>query len=104
MGDRTFSAEDVIRIYEDFLTVSEQETVDFFFAPEEVEGRVFNVPAIQAARDELGIVATTLPSILTIIIRFAAGFLPRFSLVSVAVQNARNILDGLIATGGGVDA
>jgi len=32
MGDRTFSAEDVIRIYEDFLTISEQETVDEFFA------------------------------------------------------------------------
>ena len=36
MGDRTFSAEDVIRIYEFFLTRSEQETVDFFFA-EDVE-------------------------------------------------------------------
>ena len=32
MGDRTFSAEDVIRIYEDFLTSSEQETVEMFFA------------------------------------------------------------------------
>ncbi len=31
MGDRTFSAEDVIRIYEDFLTSDEQETVDDFF-------------------------------------------------------------------------
>jgi len=37
MGDRTFSAEDVIRIYEFFLTTSEQETVDFFFAVEPVE-------------------------------------------------------------------
>ena len=31
MGDRTFSAEDVIRIYEDFLTANEQETVEKFF-------------------------------------------------------------------------
>jgi len=37
MGDRTFSAEDVIRIYEFFLTSSEQETVDNFFAREEEE-------------------------------------------------------------------
>ncbi len=34
MGDRTFSAEDVIRIYEDFLTADEQRTVDEFFAEE----------------------------------------------------------------------
>jgi len=31
MGDRTFSAEDVIRIYQFFLTTVEQETVDKFF-------------------------------------------------------------------------
>lgn len=31
MGDRTFSAQDVIRIYQDFLTSDEQETVDEFF-------------------------------------------------------------------------
>jgi len=31
MGDRTFSAEDVIRIYEEFLTSAEQDTVDEFF-------------------------------------------------------------------------
>jgi len=36
MGDRTFSAEDVIRIYQDFLTSGEQETVDLFF--EEMAG------------------------------------------------------------------
>lgn len=37
MGDRTFSAEDVIRIYSEFLTPSEQETVDLFFAEAPVE-------------------------------------------------------------------
>lgn len=39
MGDRTFSADDVIRIYQDFLTSSEQKTVDLFFMeePEPVE-------------------------------------------------------------------
>lgn len=35
MGDRTFSAEDVIRIYEFFLTRTEQITVEDFFLPEE---------------------------------------------------------------------
>ena len=39
MGDRTFSAEDVIRIYEEYLTESEMETVDEFFeAPPGEEG------------------------------------------------------------------
>jgi len=37
MGDRTFSAEDVIRIYENFLTSREMQTVDEFFMPEEME-------------------------------------------------------------------
>jgi len=36
MGDRTFSAEDVIRIFQDFLTVPEQLTVEEFFMPEEI--------------------------------------------------------------------
>ena len=35
MGDRTFSAEDVIRIYENFLTSAEMQTVDEFFEPAE---------------------------------------------------------------------
>ena len=34
MGDRTFSAEDLIRIYEFYLTQEEQETVEIFFLPE----------------------------------------------------------------------
>lgn len=37
MGDRTFSAEDVIRIYEFFLTRPEQITVEDFFIPPEME-------------------------------------------------------------------
>lgn len=35
MGDRTFSADDVIRIYDDFLTVQEQRTVEEFFEVEQ---------------------------------------------------------------------
>ena len=40
MGDRTFSAEDVLRIYREYLTESEMKTVDLFFEmppPEELE-------------------------------------------------------------------
>jgi len=97
MGDRTFSADDVIRIYEFFLTTSEQDDVDFFFAPEVVEDPATGrLESLVEARAELGIVNTTLPSILTIIIRFAVGFLPRFSLLNVAAQNASNIIDSLI--------
>jgi len=36
MGDRTFSAEDVLRIYDEYLTESEMKTVEDFFAPEEM--------------------------------------------------------------------
>jgi len=45
MGDRTFSAEDVIRIFEDFLDDDEQETVEEFFReePEEPEETVPDV-------------------------------------------------------------
>jgi len=35
MGDRTFTAEDVLRIYEFFLDSDEQETVENFFREEE---------------------------------------------------------------------
>jgi len=35
MGDRTFTAEDVLRIYEDYLDESEMQTVEDFFKPEE---------------------------------------------------------------------
>ncbi len=34
MGDRTFTAEDLIRIYEFYLDTEEQETVEIFFLPE----------------------------------------------------------------------
>jgi len=37
MGDRTFTAEDVLRIYADFLDSGEQETVENFFREEEEE-------------------------------------------------------------------
>ena len=36
MGDRTFSAEDVLRIYEEYLTETEMETVENFFMAEEL--------------------------------------------------------------------
>jgi len=35
MGDRTFSAEDVLRIYDEYLTETEMQTVEDFFMPED---------------------------------------------------------------------
>jgi len=103
MGDRTFSGEDVIRIYEFFLTSAEQEVVDFFFfvEPEEVEQRDI-VPQLQEISDNLSLLRVTLPALLGVIIRFAVSFLPRFSAISVAVTNASNVLAELIE--GEVDA
>jgi len=37
MGDRTFSAEDVLRIYREYLTESEMKTVEMFFEMEAME-------------------------------------------------------------------
>lgn len=37
MGDRTFTAEDVLRIYDQYLDEIEMQTVEDFFMPEEME-------------------------------------------------------------------
>ncbi len=100
MGDRTFSADDVIRIYEFFLTSSEQETVDFFFAPEE-EPEEPPEPSNILARlieiaESLSGLRTFFPRFLPIVIRFAIVLLPIFSLASIAVTNATRVLNELI--------
>jgi len=63
MGDRTFSAEDVLRIYEDYLTETEMITVEEFFAPEEpVDNSLIPLVAVQNLIDVLDPLLTILAS------------------------------------------
>ena len=103
MGDRTFSAEDVIRIYRDFLTPDEQETVDLLFAEAPVEEM------------DLGFLANLLELLETLLrifvtARFTAVVLTfgvfTSNLVNQAISTLRstNAILGNIVDAGGVDA
>ncbi len=97
MGDRTFSADDVIRIYEFFLTPSEQETVDFFFLippPEEEPLDIFDT--LREILETLGFLQVTLRGLVSAILVFAPGLFGLFSTITVAVANALNVLQQLI--------
>jgi len=102
MGDRTFSAEDVIRIYEDFLTVSEQETVDefFFVEPEPRE------PEPEFDLNELRIIAglirqlfTPLRPILTFVLGRFFFFTGAVSTIQFVLTRLEQILDDLLGRG-----
>jgi len=56
MGDRTFSAEDVLRIYEEYLTETEMQTVEDFFMAEEMDD-VSLIPLV-AVRNLIEILAS----------------------------------------------
>jgi len=74
MGDRTFSGEDVIRIYEFFLTSEEQEIVDFFFAvePEEPEPRQRDnfFVELEGIQSRVNQARVPLPGLLGLVFRF----------------------------------
>jgi len=79
MGDRTFSAEDVIRIYEDFLTSSEMETVDLFFADRPAES---TLPSV-------GNLLNILETLLTLLSSSTLGVLAAvFGAITLAALNA----------------
>jgi len=103
MGDRTFSAEDVIRIYEDFLTVSEQETVDEFFA---VEPEPELPPEPAFSLNELRIIAglirqlfTPLRPILTFVLGRFFFFTGAVSTIQFVLTRLEQILDDLLGRG-----
>ena len=75
MGDRTFSAEDVLRIYEDYLTETEMQTVEDFFAPEEpVDNSLLPLVAVRNLLNVLDPLSTILSSFPIAII--ASAFAP----------------------------
>ena len=98
-----FSAEDVIRIYSEFLTPSEQETVDLFFAAEPVEEMDLSFLA-----NLLDLLETLFSIFVTA--RFTAVVLTfgtfTSNLVNEAIGTLRNTNEilGNILDAGGVDA
>jgi len=79
MGDRTFSAEDVIRIYEEYLTSSEMETVDLFFREQPMES---TLPSV-------GNLLNILETLLTLLSSSTLGVLAAvFGAITLAALNA----------------
>lgn len=103
MGDRTFSGDDVIRIFEDFLTVDEQEQVIEFFKeppqPEEPAEPEFSL-------DELGMIVglirqlfTPLPPLLTFVLARFFFFTAAVSTIQFVLGQLEIILDDLLERG-----
>ncbi len=99
MGDRTFSAEDVLRIYEFFLTASEQETVENFFR-EEPEAPVRDnffveletvAEAIQQAR-------VPIPGLFSLLLRFLPFAATLVDTINFATQRAAILVNQLLNT------
>ena len=102
MGDRTFSAEDVIRIYQDFLTSAEQETVDEFFAeePEEEEPEVvFTLLELEMLVGLIRQLFTPLRPILTFVLNRFAFFITAASTIQFVLERLEIILDDLFNQG-----
>lgn len=100
MGDRTFSAEDVIRIYQFFLTDNERETVDLFFEemeemPEEgplqelFEGLRVLLELIRQLRSVLG-------GLFGILLRLAAFALPLLTVIMFASERMEILANELL--------
>ncbi len=100
MGDRTFSAEDVIRIFEDFLTSNEQETVENFFAEmaEEPEP-AFDLDELANLVGLIRQLFTPLRPILTFVLNRFAFFIGAVSTVQFVLERLEIILDDLLDRG-----
>lgn len=105
MGDRTFTAEDVIRIYQFFLSETEMETVEKFF--EEAEEFV-DLSSMRFVENLLDLLAGLLVTLGSPLIRALAG---AFAGLTVAALNEaiRGLAEtttilGNILDEGGVDA
>jgi len=97
MGDRTFSAEDVIRIYEFFLTKSEQETVDFFFSEDPIE--VPAGPTFEDLRRIDGLVRQArvpIPGLFGLVLRFVPFAATLVSTIDFATRQANVLINQLL--------
>lgn len=77
MGDRTFTADDVIRIYEFYLDEDEMAAVEFFFLPE-VD---ITIPILQRILDAflLAIQLLTSPAIALLVSVFPAAVIEAYN-------------------------
>lgn len=103
MGDRTFSAEDVLRIYELYLDEREMETVENFFMVEEGEtiDLSFVVNLLEILENLLSILGRT--SIAALAATFAPFVLAALNEALRGLRDTNQIL-GRIVEQGGVDA
>jgi hypothetical protein len=103
VGDRTFSADDVIRIYREFLTETEMKTVEDFFAEDPVEQ--IDLSFVENLLSRLQAIATILGS--NTIGVLVALFSPVATVVlreaNVGLRDTNRILSNIV-TSGGVDA
>lgn len=102
MGDRTFSADDVLRIYADYLTEREMEIVENFFATEEMGA---DLPPVEGLLEVLENLLTILASPFVGAIAATFSVLARAALTEAlnALRSTNDIL-GRIIQQGGVDA
>ncbi len=101
MGDRTFSAEDVIRIYELFLTSREQKTVDeFFMQAEPVDNSLipFNAVRNLLALFEVLLLRLAGPLIAALAAVFGSLTLAALNEAIAGLASANRILTNILAT------
>lgn len=103
MGDRTFSAEDVIRIFQDFLTRGEQRTVEEFFReePEEEEEPEpeFTLAELRAIVGLIRQLFIPLRPILTFVLNRFSFFIVAASTIQFVLDRLEIILDDLFDRG-----
>jgi len=99
MGDRTFSAEDVLRIYDEYLTETEMQTVEDFFAPEEqIDNSLLPLNGVRNLLEVLDPLSTILSSFPIALI--ASAFAPAriaLALVVPIISGVVRILKIIIA-------
>lgn len=100
MGDRTFSAEDVIRLYQDFLLSDEQETVEEFFKelleeePQDISAVFEGLRILQELFRQL---VEPLSPILVFVLNRFAFFIAAVSTIQFVLTRIPPLLDELLA-------
>lgn len=106
MGDRTFTAEDVLRIYDQYLDEIEMQTVEDFFMPEEMED-VSLIPLV-AVRNLIDVLDPLLTILASFPIALAASlFAPAriaLTLVIPLLASILRILRVILAAGEAINA
>jgi len=106
MGDRTFTAEDVLRIYDEYLDETEMKTVEDFFMPEEEPDNSL-IPLV-AVRNLIDVLAPLLLILASFPIALLTGLFPpaRAALLIVIplLASILRILRVILAAGEAINA